>query len=94
MTALLEFPFPLPDRFLDQLGYPRVVEAFDSLAMRARLAELLRRQGIAEPQPRLTAPRPYVALYGAPAGGRPAEGTATRPGRGDDDGRGRRGSGV
>ena len=68
MTALLEFPFPLPDRFLDGLGYPRVVEAFDSPAMRAHLAELLRRQGVAEPHPMPTGPRRYVALYWEPAG--------------------------
>jgi hypothetical protein len=56
MADLIPWPFALPDRFLDALGYPRVVEAFDSPAMRARLTELLRRQGIAEPQPMSTGP--------------------------------------
>jgi hypothetical protein len=62
MTALLEFPFPLPDRFLDALGYSRVVEAFESPAMCARLADLLRREGFAEAQPMPTGPRRYVML--------------------------------
>src|SRR2546423_15612976 len=68
MPALIPWPFPLPERFLDALGYPRVVEAFDSPAMRARLTELLRRQGTAEPQPMPTGPRRFVALYWEPAG--------------------------
>ena len=68
MPALIPWPFPLPEGFLDQLGYPRVVEAFDSPAMRARLAELLRRQGIAEPQPMPTGPRRFVLLHWEPAG--------------------------
>src|SRR5919197_6452748 len=38
MADLIRWPFALPGRFLDALGYPRVVEAFDSPAMRARLA--------------------------------------------------------
>ena len=59
---------PLPDRFLDALGHPRVIETFDSPAMRARLAELLRRQGLAEPQAMPTGPRRYVALHWEPAG--------------------------
>jgi hypothetical protein len=45
MADLLPWPFPLPERVEEALGYPRVVEAFDSPAMRAHLAELLRRQG-------------------------------------------------
>src|ERR671937_526508 len=45
MPALIPWPFPLPEGFLDQLGYARTLEAFDSPAMRARLTELLRRQG-------------------------------------------------
>ena len=68
MPALIPWPFPLPEGFLDQLGYPRVVEAFDSPAMRARLAELLRRQGLAEPQPMPTGPRRFVLLHWEPAG--------------------------
>src|SRR5207253_554154 len=68
MVNLIRWPFPLPERFRDQLGYPRVVEAFDSPAMRARLAELLRRQGIAEPLPTATGPRRYVMLHWEPAG--------------------------
>ena len=35
MADLIPWPFPLPARFLDALGYPRVVAAFDSPAMRA-----------------------------------------------------------
>ena len=46
MADLILWLFPLLDRFLDALGYFRTVEAFDSPAMRAHLAELLRRQGI------------------------------------------------
>ena len=38
MPALIPWPFPLPERFLDQLGYARTVEAFESPAMRARLS--------------------------------------------------------
>jgi hypothetical protein len=68
MADLLPWPFPLPEGFLDQLGYARTVEAFDSPAMRARVAELLRRQGIAEPQPMPTGPRRFIALYWEPAG--------------------------
>jgi hypothetical protein len=68
MADLIPWPFPLPERFVDQLGYPRVVEAFDSPAMRAPLAELLRRQGIAEPQPMPTGRRRFVALHWEPAG--------------------------
>ena len=68
MADLIPWPFALPDRFLDALGYPRVIEAFDSPAMRARLAELLRRQGIDEPQPMPTSPRRFVALHWEPAG--------------------------
>src|SRR5947209_8608659 len=68
MADLIPWPFPLPERLLDALGYLRVVEAFDSPAMRARLADLLRRQGIAEPQPLPTGPRRYVMLHWEPAG--------------------------
>ncbi len=57
MADLLPWPFSLPERFLDQLGYARTLEAFDSPAMRARIAQLLRRQGFAEPQPMPTGPR-------------------------------------
>ena len=46
-----------------------MVEAFDSPAMRARLAELLRRQGIVDNEPAAPrGPRRYVALYWEPAG--------------------------
>ena len=68
MADLIRWPFPLPDRFLDQLGYVRTVEAFDSPAMRACLAEVLHRQGIAKPQPMPAGPRRYVALWWEPAG--------------------------
>ena len=50
------------------LGHVRTVEAFESPAMRARLAERLRRQGIAEPLPTATGPRRYVMLHWEPAG--------------------------
>jgi hypothetical protein len=49
-------------RFVEALGYPGVVAAFDSPARRARLADRRRRPGIAEPRPMPTAPRRYVAL--------------------------------
>ena len=68
MADLLPWPFALPARFLDQLGYRRTVEAFDSPAMRARLAELLRRQGIDAGAAPPTGPRRFVALYWEPAG--------------------------
>ena len=68
MTALLEFPFSLPGRFLDALGYPRVVEAFDSPPMRAHLAELLRRQGIDAGAAPPTGPRRFVLFHWQPAG--------------------------
>src|SRR5919202_3542530 len=68
MADLILWPFPLPDRFLDALGYARVVEAFESPAMRAHIADLLCRQGIAEPQPMPTGPRRFVALSWEPAG--------------------------
>ena len=63
------WPFPLPNRFVEQLGYPRVVEAFESPAMRAQLAELLRQQGIDDVQlPPATGPRPFLMLHWEPAG--------------------------
>jgi hypothetical protein len=68
MADLIPWPFPLPERFVDQLGYPRAVEAFDSPAMRARLAELLRRQGIDAGAAPPTGRRRFVALYWEPAG--------------------------
>ena len=69
MPALIPWPFPLPEGFLDQLGYARTLEAFDSPAMRARLTELLRRQGIVDNEPAAPrGPRRYVALYWEPAG--------------------------
>ena len=68
MPDLIPWPFPLPDRFVDTLGYPRVVEAFDSPALRDRLAELLRRQGIDAGAAPPTGPRRYVALWWEPAG--------------------------
>jgi hypothetical protein len=69
MADLIPWPFSLPDRFLDALGYSRVVEAFDSPAMRARLTDLLRRQGIVDNEPAAPrGPRRYVALWWEPAG--------------------------
>src|SRR5919199_2861295 len=69
MADLILWPFPLQERFLDQLGYARVVEAFESPAMRARLAELLHRQGIVDNEPAAPrGPRRYVALWWEPAG--------------------------
>jgi hypothetical protein len=68
MPSLIPWPFPLPERFLDALGYARTVEAFESPAMRARVAELLRREGITEAQPTTTGPRRYVMLHWEPAG--------------------------
>jgi hypothetical protein len=68
MPDLIPWPFPLPEQFLDQLGYARTVEAFESPAMRAHITDLLRRQGITEPQPIPTGPRRYVMLYWEPAG--------------------------
>jgi len=63
MADLIPWPFPLPEGFLDRLGYARTVEAFDSPAMRAHLAELLRRQGIDAGAAPPTGPRHFVALY-------------------------------
>jgi hypothetical protein len=68
MSALIPWPFPLPDRFLDELGYGRAVEACDSPAVRARIAELLRRRGIEVPPAAPIGPRRYVLLYGEPTG--------------------------
>jgi hypothetical protein len=68
MADLIPWPFPLPEGFLDRLGYARTVEAFDSPAMRAHLAELLRRQGIDAGAAPPTGPRHFVALYWEPAG--------------------------
>jgi hypothetical protein len=63
MAALIPWPFALPDRFLDALGYSHVVEVFDSPAMRAHLSELLRRQGLDAGAAPPTGPRRFVALY-------------------------------
>lgn len=45
MHDLIPWPFPLPEGFLDQLGYGRIVAAFNRPGIRAHLAELLRQQG-------------------------------------------------
>jgi hypothetical protein len=70
MTDPIPWPFPLPEEFLEQLDYPRVVGAFDSPAMRAQLAQLFRDQRIPidldEALPR--GPRPFVALWWELAG--------------------------
>ena len=68
MPDLIRWPFPLPQRFLNALGYPRVVEAFDSPALRDRLAELLRRQGIDAGAAPPTGPRRFVMFHWQPAG--------------------------
>ena len=46
MPELLAWPFPLPERFTEALGYERAVEAFENPALRARVAELLRLHGL------------------------------------------------
>ena len=68
MSDLIRWPFPLPVQFLDVLGYGRTVAAFESPAVRAHLAELLRQQGIEATQAAPTGPRRYVLLHWEPAG--------------------------
>jgi hypothetical protein len=68
MSEVIPWPFPLPERFLDALGYARAVAAFESPAMRARVAELLRQQGVDSPMPPPTGPRRLVAVWWEPAG--------------------------
>jgi hypothetical protein len=68
VPALIPWPFPVPEHFLGQLGYARTVEAFDSLAMRARLAELPRRQGSAAGAVPPPGPRRFVLFHWQPAG--------------------------
>ncbi len=68
MHELMLWPFALPDQFLDNLGYGRVVQALDSPALRARVTELLRQQGIAGPQSPPPGPQRYVALWWESAG--------------------------
>ena len=68
MSDLIRWPFPLPEQFLDQLGYGRTVAAFNSPAVPAHLAELLRREGIEATQAPPSGPRRYVALHWEPAG--------------------------
>ena len=85
MPALIPWPFPAPEGSLDQLGYARTVEAFDSPAMRARLAELLRRQGLVEPQPMPTGPRCFVLLHWESTGDELAWGDGVHSGVGQLD---------
>ncbi len=69
MRNPIVWPFPLPDGFVDAIGYPRVVEAFNSPAMRAQLAQVLRQQGMAETDlTPLIGPREYLALWWEPGG--------------------------
>jgi hypothetical protein len=68
MAELIRWPFPLPRRFLEALGYTRTVEAFESPARRARLAELLRRQDIQGDIRPPSGTRRYVALWWEAAG--------------------------
>jgi hypothetical protein len=68
MPELIAWPFPLPERFTERLGYERAVETFESPAMRLYLVEVLRRDGIDAPLSAPTGPRRYVALYWEPAG--------------------------
>jgi hypothetical protein len=68
VSESIRWPFPLPERFLDKLGYCRVVQALDSPAMRARVTELLRQHGVAEPQFPPPGPRRCVALWWESAG--------------------------
>jgi hypothetical protein len=68
MSEVIPWPFPLPEHFLDALGYARAVAAFESSAMRARVAELLRQQGVESPMAPPAGPRPWVTLYWEPAG--------------------------
>ena len=68
MPDLLRWPFPLPKQFLEALGYRRTVEAFESPAMRARLAALLRQQGITAEPPVPAGPRRFVSLWWESAG--------------------------
>src|SRR4051812_28896873 len=68
MSEPMQWPFALPQRFLDKLGYGRVVQAMDSPAKRARVTELLRKEGIAEPQSPPPGPQRYAALWWESAG--------------------------
>jgi hypothetical protein len=68
MSEVIPWPFPLPERFLDALGYARALAAFESPAMRARVAELLRQQGVDSHLAPPTGPRRLVMLYWEPAG--------------------------
>jgi len=68
MPELIHWPFPLPDQFLDQLGYGRAVATLESPAMVAHVAELLRRQGLDVKQAAPTGPGRYVLLHWESAG--------------------------
>jgi len=68
MADIVRWPFPLPEHFLDELGYGRTVEAFESPAMRARLADLLRQQGVDTLPTVVPGQRRFVALWWEPAG--------------------------
>jgi hypothetical protein len=68
-SEVIARPFPLPERFLEALGYMRTVAASESPAMRARLADLLRQQGIEDSQlPPTIGPRRFVMLHWEPSG--------------------------
>jgi hypothetical protein len=85
MNELMQLPFALPQRFLGNLGYGRVVQAMDSPAMRAHVAELLRKEGIAEPQSPPPGPQRYVALWWESAGDELAWSDGPRGGAGQLD---------
>jgi hypothetical protein len=72
MTGLIPWPFPLPDRFVDSLGYER---AAGPMAMPESLRALLVRTNITEAQIAATErslaarrPRRFVLLYWQPSG--------------------------
>jgi hypothetical protein len=68
MAEVIDWPFPLPDQFLDALGYRYAIERLNSPAVRAHVAELLRRQGLVASQAAPVGPRRYVMLHWDPAG--------------------------
>jgi hypothetical protein len=68
MAEVIRWPFPLPARFLDTLGYSRAVAAVESPSLRARVGELLRQRGIHSALAASTGPRRLVLLYWESAG--------------------------
>jgi hypothetical protein len=62
------WPFPLSERFLDELGYAETVAGFNSPAMRAHLAAVLADAGVSLEQAPPVGTRRFVMLYWEPGG--------------------------